>query len=836
MHRSRTWTCRRVTAAPLLGALLCTVAWLPGCGGEAEEDEPKWEASIRWTTHGIPHIDGATLPDVIFGQGYAYAKLNACTLADQIVKVNSQRARWFGPGTEDAHITSDFTYRALGVRTWAEKAWKKGLSDEARSVINAYSAGFNHYVSTVGKGGLPARCKDAAWVQPIEAVDLLTYYAWLSINASAGFPLLADLIGTTDGPPTDTANATLPARQQRLAWLDAWPAAVESALRLAPHVNSRHALGSNGWAIGKERSATGRGMVVANPHFPWFGELRMFESHLRTADGFEASGAALHGVPGVLIGFSRKLAWTATVSKSVKFIAYELKLKPGDPMTYLVDGNEHGITARDEVIEVLEDDGSITKRTRTFYRSELGPILEVGPLGPMGAWTKERVFTMRDANANNLKLIDHFLSMSRAGSVAEAKKVFQEQQGNPWTNTMIADSEGKVLYSESNSVPNLSKEALDNHTKAVKKGGLAAIIWQFGFYLMDGSTSKNDWLEEPGSREPGLVPWSKTPHLERDDYVANANQSHWLTNANAPLEGYPATFGNERMSRSLRTRMGLKMLEEKVDGGASGSDGKFTLEELAAVPFNNRTLSAELLMDGVVDLCGAATSVNVSGDVVDIQPACAVLKAWDRTLGPNSKGAVLWREVAEGLSGISTSKALYATPFSLKDPAHTPRDLAKNATKKLGTALAKAVSRLAEAKIPIDGTMGQWQFTRIGDKKYPVHGGFGGFGAFNVMGWQGGRNSTIWPDFEVTSKVGGTELTEEGYPINYGSSFVMALAFTDKGPKARALLTYSQSAEPDSKWSADQTALLGKAKLRAVLFEDAEIEADPNLVVEEVSL
>ena len=826
----------RMMALGCLG--LITV--ISACGGDDEPDEsqPKsgtYSATIRWTTHGIPHIGGATLKDVIFGQGYAYAKLNVCTLADQIVKVNSQRSRWFGPGADDANVESDFTYRALGVRKWATNAWSDGISDLSRQVISAYAAGYNLHLAKVGLAGLPERCRNAAWVKPLEPVDLLTYYGWLSLNASSGFPLLADLIGSTDGPPTDVAAATGRGDRHRVAWLQDWPQAVRRGIKMAPRAADRHAIGSNGWAIGKERSANGRGMVLANPHFPWFGELRMYETHLKTEDGFEATGAALQGVPGVLIGFSRSLAWTATVSASVKFIAYELALKPGDPMTYLVDGKEHKISSKDEVIDVLAADGSMGKRTRTYYRSKFGPMLEVGLLGPIGAWNNERAFTLRDANANNLNLIDHFLGMATASDVAGAIKVFETLQGNPWTNSMIADSAGRAFYSESNSTPNLTKAAIEGHTKAVATpGSLASIVWQFGFYLMDGSTSANAWVEEAGSREPGLVPWSKTPHLERDDYVANANESHWLSNPHAPLEGYSRVFGPERTTRGLRTRMGLRMLEEKSADGASGADGKFTLDELAAVPFNNRTLGAELLMDGVVSLCADVTSVAVGGDKVDIQAGCATLKAWDRTLGPDSEGAVLWRELASGVSGLRSSKILYATPFSLKDPANTPKDVAATAGKKLGPALAQAIKRLAEVAIPLDATLGQWQFTKIAGKKYPVHGGLGPYGAFNVTGWSAGRDSTIWPVFEVGSAIGGSGLTAEGYPINYGSSFVMAMSFTDDGPKGRALLTYSQSAEPDSPYAADQTALLGQTKLRPVLFEDAEIDADPNLVVEQV--
>jgi acyl-homoserine-lactone acylase len=158
----------------------------------------------------------------------------------------------------------------------------------------------------------------------------------------------------------------------------------------------------------------------------------------------------------------------------------------------------------------------------------------------------------------------------------------------------------------------------------------------------------------------------------------------------------------------------------------------------------------------------------------------------------------------------------------------------KKAGKQLGSRLGAAIKRLTDAKVPLDATLGQQQFTRIAGKRYPVHGGDGGIGAFNVVGWSAGRNSTIWPEFGKQPPLSDAGLTDEGYPINYGSSYVMAMTFTDDGPKARALLTYSQSAEPDSKWVADQTAMLGQTKLRPVLFEDAEIDADPNLEVEEV--
>jgi acyl-homoserine-lactone acylase len=75
--------------------------------------------------------------------------------------------------------------------------------------------------------------------------------------------------------------------------------------------------------------------------------------------------------------------------------------------------------------------------------------------------------------------------------------------------------------------------------------------------------------------------------------------------------------------------------------------------------------------------------------------------------------------------------------------------------------------------------------------------------------------------------VGGSRLlTAEGYPIASGSSFIMALEYTSDGPRATAILTYSQSGDPDSEHFADQTALFSQKRWRPVLFTRQAIAAD----------
>jgi acyl-homoserine-lactone acylase len=62
-----------------------------------------YEVEIRTTAYGVPHIVADDYGSVGFGMGWAHARDHLCTLADQIVKVRSERARYFGRGEQDAN-------------------------------------------------------------------------------------------------------------------------------------------------------------------------------------------------------------------------------------------------------------------------------------------------------------------------------------------------------------------------------------------------------------------------------------------------------------------------------------------------------------------------------------------------------------------------------------------------------------------------------------------------------------------------------------------------------------------------------------------------------------
>ena len=820
----------------------------PDAGGDTVSAK-HYSATIRTTSYGIPHIEAKDLGSVFFGQGYAFAKDNLCVLADQIVKVRSERAKFFGAGPGGIHIDNDFANKALMLMANAQANYA-GLSTEARQAVDGYVAGYNKRLADAGPSGWPSECKNADWVFPITAVDLLAYGQDLAKVASGRN--FRSYLHTTIVPTAGASNngAGVPWLKPLQDLLSAPASLLAFADDLREVKDSD--IGSNGWAIGSDRAKEGGALVVANPHFPWLGELRLWESQLTVPGKLNVVGVSLYGVPGVLIGHNDKVAFTATVSASRKFTISKLALDPQDPTTYLVDGKPHKMTSRQESIDIKGADGKLTQETRTFYRTSFGPILV---LPAIAEWTTESVFALHDGNENNQKLYEHFLTLDKAQSIDEVEAVLRDIAGNPWTNIMAADSSGEVYYCESNSTPNLAQATVDEHKAAMAADdAVTAFAWQQGVVLLDGSKSQNDWLVEPGSREPGLVPYAKTPHLRRKDYIFNANDSHWISNLAAPLEGYGYLFGAEKTARSERTRMNLKMLTEQDDKGASGADGLFTLAELQAMIFSDRVWTAEDLADPLVARCQGKAKVsfllgskgqvcpqadsgtackNATPTEVDLAPACATLGAWDKRFTAQSKGAALFREFL-----VRAPAPLYANPFDVLKPATTPTGLrAAPATGEdpVISALGAAVYTLGLGGFAVDATLGALQYTLKNGVRIPIHGGYDEEGAFQVIGYVDGENDTLLGHLPVSAPLGPTTLTKDGYPVNYGSSFVMACALSAKGPQAFAILTYSESSDPGAAHNADQTQLFSASTWRPLLFTEAEIQADPALQQETVS-
>ncbi len=791
----------------------CSSAAPPPSSPPTPVADATYQATIRWTSYGIPHIVADDFAGLGFGQGYAFAKHHLCILADQIVRIRGERARYFGPGDNDVHVNSDFGYLALGLRERAATELASA-SAQAQAVINGYVAGYNKYLADTGVADLPAPCRGAAWVKPIDGADLVAYAFDIAIMASGDY--LVEEIGSAQ-PHTDKSASA------------------------ASQPTHHKALASNGWAIGAERSTSGHGLLVANPHFPWEGPFKFYEAHLTIPGELDAYGVNLLGMPLLSIAFNKELGWTHTFSASRQFMLYRIKLDPDDPTRYRYGDGTRAMIGRLHSIGVRQPDGSVASVERKLYHSHYGPMVDGASL----RWDASAgtAFTLRDAAADKWNAIDQYIAMMRATDLDSFKAAMARYQSTPFVNTIYADRDGNVFYVDGSRIPNLSDAAIMAWQFAARAIPAVKSAWDHGVIVTDGTMPMFEWQDDPAAVADGTIAFARAPQLTRRDFVCNANDSYWMTNPASPLVGYSPFYGEAETTLSPRTRMNLTVLTDTGATGPAGADGKFDAAELERAILDNRSFTAKLLRDQVVERCRAAATGAKPPTTIgaaDLARACATLAAWDGRYDLDSVGAILWRELLSTfpMSDYSSGK-WFADKFDPARPVATPRDLAPAPSKgddPIVGALIEAVKRLRNSDIdPITATLRQHQFVRKGDKRLPIHGGIALDGVTNKTTYFPSTR-TMMPGGErgalVNSRSG---LTKAGYPINYGTSYLLVLHFTDDGPEARALMTYSASSDPASPHFADQTAMFADKQLRPVLFTEAAIAADANLVIEKIS-
>lgn len=789
MHR-----CRLSAIAGIAAIAIASSLAVRARSSSSAQPADRYEATIRWTSYGIPHITANDSGSLGFGEGYAFAQDHLCSLADAVVQARGERAKFFGAGNKDVHVTSDVTAKALQIADRAAADVQRA-SAEQRNRLIGYAAGYNAYLAEVGADKVAGWCRGAAWVRPITAEDVAARIRF------ATTPPIASLIATASPPAPGTSVPQLEMPE------------IDTGL-------------SNGWAIGKERSETGGGILLANPHYPWVGSNRFWEKHLTIPGRLDIYGVHLLGVPGVAIGFNRHVAWTHTVSAGARFTAYALKLVPGSPTTYLYDGQPRRLTTRAVEVDVLQADGSLKRLSRTVYFSHHGPVVNLPPL----PWTTTRAIAIRDANAENNESWPTYEMLSHARTLDDVKRA-HALGGIAFVNTIVATDDGRAFYIDASAAPHLSEAAIKWWTTQVGREGDVKTAYERQIMLLDGSDSKFEWVSDPRARDPGIVPAALAPQLERRDYVFNANDSYWISHARVPLTGFSPVHGREQVPLSLRTRMNARLLDDTSAAGASGSDGRFSLEEVWAAVFGNDALSAELLQRPIVERCQATPEVTISQAKVTLEHACRVLAAWNGTYDLESRGAVLWREFITQIRRADASR-LFATPFDAADPIGTPRGLAPAAggADAALSALGRAIQVLGRAGLPLDAPLGEVQFAPRGGRRIPVHGGHGDAEGIANFVRHIPNTTTLEPDPVLAPLVEGSQnLRRDGYPVTGGSSFVLVVGFTDAGPRARAVLTYGQSGDPQSPHFSDQTELFSRKQWREIRFTEKEIAADTAL-------
>lgn len=789
----RTFWCLPAVLAVLLGV------GVSACGPYHEKGailppEPHVQAEIMRTTNGIAHVRALDFQGLGYGLAYAYAQDNVCMFADTLLTVRGERSRYFGPAARATgaangeygaaidyvnlnNIDSDFFFKGY-LDPVQLRAGHAASSKEAQDVLAGYVIGYNRYLKDY-VGRLPSACNSAPWIRPMTIDDMYLVLAEKALHAS-GEVFAREIVNGA----RDTAAAGFNAPLAHGGRPD--PDFVRERLSRL----TREQLGSNAIAVGRDLSANGRGLLLGNPHYPWSSTDRFYQAHLTVPGRYDAMGVVLGGIPMVVIGFNHDIAWSHTVTTAVHFTTFKLALDPTDTSgtTYLSGKTKFKMTTREVSVDVKQADGSITKRSKTFFFAKQGSVMVYPEAGIN--WTASEVTVLGDPNRSNTRMIEQWIAMGSAKSVTELKAALDKHVGLPWVNTVAADRAGNVLYADASVVPHVTTDKFLGDCFLVPP-----------FLSFDGSRLSCAWgsdLDAPA----GIFSPMNGPSMLRTDYVSNSNDSYWLTNARwlllgPPPFGYSPLYGPNEVEQSLRTRIAFKQLEEKL-----AQRGLLQVTDLQDLAFANRIYAAELVLPDLLPRC------KLSPDLL-VLAACDALASWDRKANLDSRGTVLFREFWNLAASI---KDKWAIPFNRADPVNTPHGLSQASTPAMLAALKQAAQKLQSLGIPFDGKLGDYQSDTRNGVRVPQHGGIGDIdGSFNSIHM-------------------GSPLMADGYRnIVWGTSYVQTVTFDNNGPVASAMLTYGQSVDPKSPYYGDQAQLYAQKKFPQLPFTQQQIHADPQV-------
>jgi len=630
---------------PPLGPLLDPVHGVWGAAysarlpGSAEVAIPGLSGPVRvvYDDRRVPHVFAATVPDAHRALGYVVAR-------DRLFQMELQARATAGTLSEllgASLLDADREVRRLGLAWAAERDMEQmkrrpERRPEVAEAVNAYADGVNAFVSGLSASERPFEyhllgAAPASWV-PVHTFYLLKRMGWILSFAPVELAKarVEALVGRRAAdalfPPRSPAQEPIiPYRGSR--FLDAaipppeppasaseppsalLPAATTTG-PLPPTVGGRPSpeAGSNNWAVAPSRSASGNAVLAGDPHLSLSLPSIWYEVHLVVPGELDVYGVTLVGMPGVVIGFNRHVAWSFTNTGADVMDYYRERLDdPDAPSRYLLDGAWEPLETR---VERFYDPGGRLLAVDTIRHTHRGPLLEpeVRPGSPHGAMSLR--WTVLEGQEEVAALLD----AARARSTAEWLDATSSWHA-PAQNGLVAGADGRIAV----------------HSPAYYPRRPAGVR---GDAVLDGTTRATDWQ---GRR--AFYPRAEDPE---QGFLASANQQPVDPESDSAYVGadWPPPWRAMTINELLRAkeRHSAADLEAYQTHPASVRARPFVEAFLAATGSRTEVDS------------GAAVDAEARADArADAAEAARLLAEWDGRYAPENERAVLFEAAMDAL-------------------------------------------------------------------------------------------------------------------------------------------------------------------------------------------
>jgi acyl-homoserine-lactone acylase len=703
---------------------------------------------------GVPHIYASDTSAMAYGYGWATAEDHGELCLSLYAGARCRAAQYYGGPLDGlAKSLTDRFMLSFGARKQGEVFYEKA-SDFARSLFDAYAAGFTEYAQThrerFSAGGL-AVLDDGN----ITGLDIASHSAF-DLQLFASTSVFGRLLSTIDSLGAYTAEQAELAARIDPTW------AIRKHLRgrdargefdFMKHDNGtwRHAgdphamgrLGSNAMAAEREG---GGGVLHINPHLVWniqdlpFQEfdgsaMTFYETHIEIAGGgVEYYGASLVGMPVLAMGFGKKGGWAHTVNSQTSYSLYRLTVRavglPPDlgEWQYLMDGE--WIPFETESFVVQNRDGDDV--THNVLSSNYGPVLLLDILSNTAVVYRYAGWVFGVEQGRPLETVEQLWRQMEADNVDEFKAAVSMQQ-MPMFTYVYADHNSDLFYQSNSWTPDYS--------------GMTTPSGAYDWSVANGPPVPT---ETSALRWDTIVPWLSQPQLTSPTAggISHANEPPWYATLpmHAPepsdyLSEYPwiapgpASMPDNGASFGWRPRTCLRLTLEAVDksraAAAAAAGGNSSMAAAAGVryeEFVDASMSVEMesaraLLSSLLAI--ATTAPSCTADDFCLR-AANVLTSWDGRCAAESVGALLYERFRVVFLATSPD---FLSPFSLADPLLTPSGIPASEAEVAVASLARVAREMEEEdglaldtawgaykKLPSDNAGVQWGLSgSVGD-------------------------------------------------------------------------------------------------------------------------
>ncbi|NDJ86548.1 MAG: penicillin acylase family protein [Chloroflexi bacterium] len=754
--------------------------------------------TVYFDSWGVPHVYAETSHDLFMVQGYLEAQQRFWQMDWWRRLSSGHLAELIGP----AGVDSDRMFRVMQYDRAAE-ADLELMSDEAVSVLEAYSAGVNAYLEDKSPAEVAAEyavLKDNGITVSIDRwqpIDTVRWFKVTAANFSENFQieLARQELRDTLGPLVEAIIPPYPYDRHPVitepggidyTGASAAPQSQRPPFNAATVLPSGYlARGSNSWVISGDLTDTGYPYLANDPHISiqqpsnWF-EVGLHCVELSAACPYDIAGFSVAGLPGIFIGHNRWVAWGLTnVGADVQDL-YLLTVNPDDRTQYRYNDTWIDFETRMETIDVAgEEPVELTTRYSVW-----GPVINDA------VSLSEDVLALRWTGYDGTPSVDALLQFMQARNWDEfrnAARLFDV----PIMNIVYADVDGNIGYLMPGKIP-VRAEGHD------------------GKVPVDGSSDRYAWQ--------GYVPFEELPHLYNPEagYIVTANNR-----VVGPEYPYPIIDVYSYGWRAAR-------IEAMIQ---NDGDGVFTLAEMQQMQGDNYNLKADFLIPAIQNLA--------LDDHDPLIEAVEWLGGWDRQNDMHSGHAALfeafWMSLlelgfADDLGGIPAgggdlewylvSLFIERPDFPLWDSQLTP-DEVESRDDILEKALRAAWAQMSESQGD-DPSAWRWGDAHVATFNTNL---------LRVGGLDEAARDVIEARFNVRIGVGGGNSIVNATGWNADRSFAVTSI-----PSMRQILSLAdwddalhinppgQSGNPDSANYRDQVEMWAEVAYRQMPFTPAAVE------------